>query len=57
MGDERIINAVMEMHKTKQEYFENRIDVATAKNRIKLLAQIKGVDPKITMQVLRDLDN
>lgn len=57
MEDHKIISTVMEMRKAKEEYDNDKIDILTAKNRIKAIAQISGIDPKITMKIMRELEN
>ena len=54
-SDENLINAIMDMHKVKEEYLDNKIDFITAKNKIRTISQLKGVEPKITMAVLRGM--
>jgi len=55
--EENITSAVQEMTKARDEYFNDVIDLATAQSKIKTIALVKGVDPKTTMRILRELRN
>ncbi|MFH1631191.1 MAG: hypothetical protein ABIA21_03140 [Candidatus Aenigmatarchaeota archaeon] len=57
MSYDRMIPAVIEMHRVKEEYMDYKIDLHTAKKKIRSIAEMGCVEPKITMGILREIEN